>query len=433
MTTVDGQRPGTTVIEPGRASGRRAQRADVVVIGAGPYGLATAAHLTARGLSVRTLGEPMESWRQRMPSGMHLKSTPFASSIAAPGPGSTLADFCAATGTGPFAGHRPVPLEPFIRYGLWFKDRHVPDVERRKVVQVARREREFAVALDDGDEFLASAVVVATGLSDAARLPPELAAYRVAGSPGSGLVSHSCDQRDLSLLSGRRVAVVGAGQSALEGAAILHESGASVDVFVRGPRVRFGSPPADVAHQGIGTPFKPESLLGPGWSLVAFSRLPGGFRLLPAPLRMHFVATVLGPSGAWWLRDRVDGRLPVHLDHRLERAMPEGDGIALTFAAAHGERRTARFDHVIAATGYRVDVDGMRFLSSGLRRSIARTDKTWPALGRTFDSSVPGLYFTGLAAAPTYGPVMRFVCGTGFAARWVSAAVASRVRVATSQ
>jgi cation diffusion facilitator CzcD-associated flavoprotein CzcO len=373
----------------------------------------------------------METWRQQMPLGMHLKSTPFASSIAAPRPGSTLADFCAATGSEPFAGHRPVPIESFIRYGLWFKDRHVPEVEPLKVMHVARHGGEFAVALDNGDQFVSSAVVVATGIGNTAHLPTQLAALQSGSSPRSGPVSHSSDHRDLSGFAGRRVAVLGAGQSALEGAALLQESGASAELFVRGSRVRFGGSPADVSRQGRGTLLKPESVLGPGWSLTAFSRLPSAFRLLPPRLRLRLVATILGPSGAWWLRERVDGRVDIHLDHRLERAVPEGDAIALTFATATVERRTAGFDHVIAATGFRVDVDALQWLSPDLRRGIARTDGTWPALGGWFDCSVPGLYFTGLAAAATYGPLMRFVCGTGFAARRLSAAVAQRVGAAT--
>jgi thioredoxin reductase len=227
------------------------------------------------------------------------------------------------------------------------------------------------------------------------------------------------------------VAVLGAGQSALEGAALLQECGANVELFVRGSRLRFGRPPADVTRQGRGTPLKPESVLGPGWSLTAFSGLPSTFRLLPARVRLKLVATILGPSGAWWLRDRVDGRVDIHLGHRLESAASTRDDIALTFATANGQRRTARFDHVIAATGFRVNVDAMRWLSPDLRRSVTRTDGTWPALGSGFDCSVPGLYFTGLAAAATYGPLMRFVCGTRFAAHRLSAALAQRVCAAT--
>ena len=86
----------------------------------------------------------------------------------------------------------------------------------------------------------------------------------------------------------------------------------------------------------------------------------------------------------------------------------------------------------MAATGYRVDVDGLEFLDAGLRRNVARIAGTWPALGSSFDSSVPGLYFGGLAAAATFGPLMRFVAGTGFAGRRVAAAVGRRSRAQAS-
>ena len=406
---------------------RRQARVDAVVIGAGPYGLATAAHLAADGVAARTFGEPMESWRERMPVGMYLKSTPLASSISAPAPGSTLADFCAAVGEDPLVGHHPVPIDCFIRYGLWFMERNVPEVEPARVVRVARDAGAFSVLLEGGEEAAAASVVVASGLSQVAFVPPELAGL---WAEGSGLVSHSSEHRDLSRLAGKRVAVLGAGQSALENAAILHEHGAHVEVFLRGARVRFADAPADVAVQGRGTLLKPESPLGPGWSLFTFSRRAGQFRYLPTPTRLRLVADVLGPSGAWWLRERVEGHVPVHVGHRLERAASNGDEVTLTFAAPGGERRTAVFDHVMAATGYRVDVDALNFLDDGLRGQIARTAGTWPALNPRFGSSVPGLYFTGLAAAASFGPLMRFVCGTEFAARRVAAAVGRRRTVA---
>jgi cation diffusion facilitator CzcD-associated flavoprotein CzcO len=293
-------------------------------------------------------------------------------------------------------------------------DRNVPEVERRRVLRVAHEGSGFSVVLGDGEEFAASRVVVASGLSGVAYVPEQLA--------GITPVSHSSEHRDLSRFAGKRVAVIGAGQSALENAAILHEHGADVEIFVRGPRVLFAGPPADATRQDRGTLLKPESPLGPGWSLFTFSHLPGRFRHLPVRARVHLVATVLGPFGAWWLRDRVEGCVPVHLGHRLERATCDGDEVTLVFAGSSGERRVAGFDHVMAATGYRVDVDGLDFLDAGLRRDVARTAESWPALGPSFDSSVPGLYFAGLAAAATFGPLMRFVAGTGFAGRRVAVA-----------
>lgn len=408
----------------------RSPRVDAVVIGAGPYGLATAAHLATAGVAARTFGEPMESWRERMPVGMYLKSTPLASSISAAVPGSTLADFCTAVGEDRLVGHRPVPIDSFIRYGLWFMERNVPDVEATRVERVARHGGAFSVLLEGGEEVAAASVVVATGLSRVAFIAPELAGLRGAGSGTSPLVSHSAEHRDLSRLAGKRVALVGAGQSALENAAILHEHGAHVEVFVRGSRVRFADPPPAVAVQGRGNLLKPESPLGPGWSLFTCSRRAGQFRYLPTRTRLRLVATVLGPSGAWWLRERVEGHVPVHVGHHLCYASTNGNEVMLTFALPTGERRTAAFDHVMSATGYRVDVDRLNFLDEGLRRQVARTAGTWPALDPGFSSSVPGLHFTGLAAAATFGPLMRFVAGTEFAARRVSLAVARRRTVA---
>lgn len=56
---------------------------DLVVVGAGPYGLSVAAHAAAHGLRLRTFGRSMESWHA-MPSGMFLKSEPWASHLSDP-------------------------------------------------------------------------------------------------------------------------------------------------------------------------------------------------------------------------------------------------------------------------------------------------------------------------------------------------------------
>jgi pyridine nucleotide-disulfide oxidoreductase len=421
-------RDNPTASVPAASAGyeRSGRYVDAVVIGAGPYGLATTSFLRERGLSVSTIGTPMQTWRERMPHGMYLKSTPLASSIAAPDEESSLADFGSATGAGEFRGHRPVPIESFIRYGLWFKDRHVPDLRPGRVEWVTRHGSTFVVTLDGGEEILSSNVVVATGLTSAAHMPSELSSLRSPSPHALELASHSSEHQDLSRLAGKRVAVIGAGQSALESAALLCEGGAAVEIFARAAVIRFAARPGDINHHGHGTPLKPESLLGPGWSLLMLSRMPGGFRHLPPQLRLRLVATILGPSGAWWLQPRLDGRIAVHVAHRLERATRAGSHVVLTFVTRTGERRTATYDHVIAATGYRVSVDALTFLDPAVRRDIELTAGSWPALGGSFNSSIPGLYFTGPSAAATFGPVMRFVCGTRFAARQVSLAIAWR-------
>jgi cation diffusion facilitator CzcD-associated flavoprotein CzcO len=394
----------------------------VVVIGAGPYGLSVAAHLRAHNVAARVFGDPMASWRERMPRGMFLKSTVSASSISAPGNGYELSGWSRRTAGEPLRGHQPIPIDAFIDYGLWFQRQLVPDVEQREVVSVDGRSGGFTVTLDSGEELTARAVVVATGLAYFAHVPAELARLAPAGPSPGGVLSHSAQHHDLGGFAGRRVAVVGAGQSALETAALLHEGGADVSVLVRGARVIFGSPPLDIDHQGLGTLLKPESSLGPGWSHFTLANAPALVRHLPLQARVWLVKNILGPSGAWWLRDRVQGRLPVEVHQRIRAASTDGAQVALEIDTDRGPR-SLTVDHVIAATGYEVAVDALGFLAPPLRTQIARANGA-PRLGASFQSSVPGLYFSGLAAAITFGPLMRFVAGTGFAARRISRALA---------
>jgi FAD-dependent urate hydroxylase len=394
-----------------------------VIIGAGPYGLSVAAHLRARGVPVRVFGEVMTTWRKNMPVGMFLKSTPAASSFSAPAAGFTLGDFCAQGGMPPLSEHEAVPVELFSRYGQWFADQLVPDIEPRRVSRLERKEGRFQLTLDSGEQVEADTVVVAAGVTEFAYIPSELAAAAPAGPSPSAAVSHSSQHRGLSSFSGRTVAVIGAGQSALESAALLHEAGARVQVLARG-QARFGLPPKAPAHGLMALLPRPRSPLGPTWRIYPFSHAPWLFRQLPAKVRIKLVKRVLGPLGAWWLRDRVVGKIPLREGQRVVEARPEGGKVLLTLDSA-GQRSKVTVDHVLAATGYRVDLAQLGFLGPDLRASI-QTVAGWPCLSSSSESSVPGLFFAGLTAAGTFGPVMRFVCGSGFAARRISAAVAAR-------
>ncbi|WP_241827033.1 FAD-dependent oxidoreductase [Streptomyces graminilatus] len=411
----------------------------VAVIGAGPFGLSTAAHLRARGIPVRVFGEPMVSWRDHMPAGMLLKSTPAASSIDAPQRGHTLADYCDAVGAPRLVLDEDIiPVGTFIAYGEWFQQRLVPELERVRVVSVDRRHKGtsgggrsgpggdggFELKLDSGELFTARAVVVATGLSGLAHLPQELAGAVPDGPSPTGPVSHSSQHHDLSRFTGRELIVVGAGQSALETAALAAEAGARVRVVSRGSgRVAFGAPPWK--QPGL----RPKSPFGNAWSLWALSYYPHPYRYLPDQARHYLVRRVLGPLGAWWLRDRFEGKVRVSEVERIVRAEgagtvgssssgsgagPESGRAVLTVRELDGRTRELSADHVIAATGYRVDTAAMDFLGPELRTELAVSRGT-PRLGAGYVSSIPGLYFTGLPAAASYGPVMRFVCGTEFA------------------
>lgn len=383
----------------------------VAVIGAGPYGLSTAAHLRARGIPVRIFGDPMVSWRAHMPAGMLLKSTPVASNIDAPQRGHDLVDYCDAVGIPRLVTDEDiVPIETFTAYGEWFQQQLVPELEQVRVVSVERRGTAgFELKLDSGEQFTARAVVVATGLSGLAHVPRELASVAPDGPTPTGPVSHSSQHHDLSRFSGRELIVVGAGQSALETAALAAEAGAQVRVVARGRgAVDFGDPPWKQPK------LRPESPFGRAWSLYAISYHADPYRHLPPQARHFLVRRILGPLGAWWLRDRYEGTVETREVRRIIKSDVREGSSVLRVETPGGRIRELTADHVIAATGYRVDIAAMDFLGPALRARLA-TSRGTPKLGAGYVSSIPGLYFTGMLGGSSYGPIMRFVCGTEFA------------------
>jgi cation diffusion facilitator CzcD-associated flavoprotein CzcO len=362
-----------------------------------------------------------------MPAGMFLKSTPDASSLSAPAPGSTIFDYCAAIGTKALVTEPAIPIELFVGYGDWFAARHVPDVDPSPVVGIARADGGFLVQTATGEER-AGIVVVACGVLPYAYVPDELRGLYPVGDLGGPPLSHTSEHADFGSFGGARVAVVGAGQSALESAALLAEAGADVRLIVRSGRVLWGGPPADDSGWWRRVA-KPSSGLGEGWSLRTVSGAPGMVRHLPGRARHALVRSVLGPSGAWWLRERVEGRVDLMLGTSIHAARPRPDGGArLELLSREQGVRMLDVDRVIAATGYRVEIDRLDFLSPGLRGALRRTGGS-PLLDASFESSVPGLYFTGLTAAATFGPLLRFVFGTGFASGRIGTAIVGRRRL----
>jgi len=92
--------------------------------------------------------------------------------------------------------------------------------------------------------------------------------------------------------------------------------------------------------------------------------------------------------------------------------------VRLRLATAEGVKEIDT-DHVIAATGYRADLGRLAFVAPELRHAV-RTLGDAPVLSSGFESSAPGLYFVGNAAAVSFGPLMRFMFGADFAAKRVS-------------
>lgn len=386
----------------------------IVIIGAGPYGLSLAAHLRARGIDFRIFGHAMESWRAHMPAGMNLKSDGFASDLYDCERNFTLQRFCAQHQLPYGEVGVPVPLETMVAYGLDFQARLVPNLEERTVTYLDRGDDGYRLRLDDGETLNASHIVVAVGQRHFRHIPESLAYLP------QKFVSHSSDHSDIDWLSDREVIIVGGGASALDIAALCQETGSRVRVLVRKAGLRFTSKPEPrTLWKRVRSPM---SGLGGGWDNLFFAKAPGLFRYFPSQLRSHLSSTILGPAGGWSVRKRILGRVPILAGHSLLRAEVRDTKIWLQVQSAKGQVELAA-DHVIAATGYRVDLRRLDFLSDKLRSSI-RTTSNAPALSPNFQSSAPGLYFLGIAALQSFGPVMRFLYGAGYSADRVSAHIA---------
>jgi pyridine nucleotide-disulfide oxidoreductase len=380
---------------------------EVAIVGSGPHGLAAAAYLRSAGVEAHVLGPPMKFWQDNMPKGMFLRSSWDASHISDPYGALTLDKFGTASG---IEIPRPIPLEAFVLYGRWFQRQIVPDLDTRRVARIEPSPAGFRLLFEEGESFEAQRVIVAAGIKPFAYRPPEFE-----GLPGS-LVSHSCDHNDLRRFAGLNMVVIGAGQSALESAALLAEGGAEVELILRQPRVRWN---VERLHKRVSLLrrllYPPTDVGPPGLNQIVAR--PALFRLLPQGLQQRIAYRCIRPAASEWVRPRV-GAVRITASRRVVSAAPAGDRLGLSLD--DGTRRS--IDHVLLATGYRVDISSYDFLAPELVRSINRVNG-YPVLDICFESSVAGLHFLGAPAAWSLGPVMRFVAGSGYAARAVTQSV----------
>lgn len=374
---------------------------DVAVIGAGPYGLSTTAHLRARSIDSIMFGEPMAFWDKQMPDGMLLRSPWAASHLSDPGGELTL-DTYRLTQRKHFSS--PVPRGEFVSYGRWFQSKVAPDIDLRFVTRVEKN-GDFRLSLSDGQQLKAARVVVAVGIASFARRPEQFK------NLPSELVTHASDHSDLKRFVDRKVMIIGGGQSGLESAALLHEAGVRVELLVRAPKITWLTERKWLssclplqkllyAPTDVGPPGASQLIAHPKW-----------FQRLPRAMQNHLAARSIRPAGAFWLRKRVD---PIRVWTGVTVLAARELGEAVQLRLSDGSTRIV--DHVLLATGYCVDIARYPFLNPDLVARI-KTVNGFPCLSTSFESSVSGLHFVGAPAAWSFGPLMRFVAGVGYAAR----------------
>ncbi len=380
---------------------------DVAIIGAGPYGLSAAAHLrTIQGLDVRVFGDPMSFWSANMPVGMFLRSNWTATQIACPNGDLTLEAFQADQRQ---SFGLPVPIEQFIRYGLWYQCRAVPDLERRRISRVDRSSKGFRLTTEDGETFDSRRVIIAGGIGSFARRPAEFRDLP------AELATHTSEHADFDGFRGKEVLVVGSGQSGLESAALLHEAGAQVQVIGRSRQIHWLQGWASTTlHHRLGKTVRrflyAPTDVGPAGLSQLLAR-PHLVRRLPRALQDKLRKRAVRPAGARWLVDRLRG-VPITLGCEVVSAVSAGDRVRVSLS----DGRQLTVDHVLMGTGFKIDVSKYDFLAPSLLERISRVNG-FPLLNDGLETSVPGLHILGAPGVYSFGPLLQFVSGTHFASR----------------
>lgn len=388
------------------------QDVEVAVIGAGPHGLSAAIHLRRAGIAAHALGEPMSFWAG-MPKGMRLRSNMTATNMVETDGPFSLASYMADTGE-PF-GH-PVSLRRFVDYGRWVQRNGVPDLDTRTVTGLAREDDGFALDLSDGGRLSARRVVVACGIAPFERIPE-----RFRELPAN-LASHTGHHDDLSVFAGKRIAIVGSGQSALECAVLAMERGAEVEIIARRSEMTWLRNWSPIQFMG---PLKhvlyAPTDVGPLW----YSRLvatPALFTRLPRETQDRIAYRSIRPACSYFVKVRTDG-IKWTMGNEVTRAEESGEGLRLSLT--NGTQREV--DHLMFGTGYKIDVTRYPFLSEGLLSEVKIVDG-YPVLGPGFETSVPRLHMLGAPAARSFGPTLRFVSGSWYSGQRLASVLAPSKR-----
>jgi hypothetical protein len=350
----------------------------------------------------------MQFWGTGMPEGMLLRSPREASTIGDPQDALTLEAYEAVAGIKPV---KRVAWSTFVNYGKWFHKQMGSALDQRSVADVQRNGSGFKLTLSDGAVVTSRRLVVAAGIGPFRKNP------EVFANLSSRHASHCYEGRKLGEM-GKRVAVIGAGPSALESAVLLHEMGAETEVIARIPTLRWIGMHKRLHQMGpVSKVLYSKHDVGP----IGISRLvayPNLMYHVPMGTKDRIRKRAVRSAGAPWLIPRLDG-VRITTGHSISSAEETGNEVRLVLD--DGSER--RVDHVLMGTGYRVDIAQYGFLSRDLVREVRLLDG-YPDLSAGFCTSVPGLHFIGATAARNFGPLLYFVTGT----EWASKELASWFR-----
>lgn len=371
-----------------------------LIVGAGPFGLSMAARAQALGIDHVVIGRPMSFWKTHMPRGMVLRSG--CDWHLDPAERDTIERFLETRNQTP-RDVEPLSLDLYLEYAEWFEKSKGIRALPTRVNRLDWSDDRFAATLDDGSVVTADRVLLALGFASFAHVPDELAAIVPADRS-----SHACDFSVPGEFRGQRVLIVGGRQSAFESAALLAEEGAAA---------------VHVCHRHD-TP----AFVASDWSWVTplLERIgdePGWYRGLSDAEREALDARFWAEGRLKlepWLGPRVRHEAVAIRPRTRLVGCEEGAG-ALRIQLDSGERLDV--DHVLYATGYKVDMRRVPLLEAGNLLDRIECRDGFPLLDESLQSTVPGLFVTSLAAARDFGLFFAFTAAVRASARIVGRAI----------
>ena len=369
---------------------------DLLIIGAGPFGLAIAAEAAHAGIEHLVVGKPMEFWRKNMPKGMYLRSACDwhldAQNVH------TIERFLKEQGK-TSRDVEPLSLDFYLSYVEWFQEQ-----KNIKPVPVYIRELNhkgnFTATTVEGDTISARRVALAPGFKHFINIPDELKNRLPAGR-----FTHTCEFTDFSNTAGKRYLIIGGRQSAFEWAALLVEAGVSA---------------VHLSHRHDSPAFAESDWSWVGPLVDGMVQNPTWFRNLSQEEKDE-VSHKQWAEGRLKVEPWLEPRLRndrVHVWPRTEvLTCVEQENGELKVELTNGE--TVAVDHIILATGYKVNIAQLPVLASGNILKKLKTRNGFPELDDHFQTSLPGFFITSMPATQDFGPFFGFTVAVRAAAQLI--------------
>jgi cation diffusion facilitator CzcD-associated flavoprotein CzcO len=372
---------------------------NLLIIGAGPFGLAISAQASHLGIEHLILGKPMEFWRNNMPKGMYLRSA--CDWHLDPLDIHTIETFLQSEGK-TARDVEPLSLEFYQSYAEWFQKQKqiTPLPVYIRQLDHSTANNYFVVSTTDDNPIHARNVVIAPGFKHFAHIPAELKARLPAGR-----FSHTCDFVDFTTARNNRYLIIGGRQSAFEWAALLVEAGASAVHLSH----RHDSPAFKASDWSWVSPLVESLVENPNW----FRRL--------SQEEKDACNEKLWAEGRLkvepWLEARLrSDRVRIWPRTEVVNCVEQESG-ELLVELTNGEKLSV--DRIILATGYRMNIAQLPFLSSDSILNRLATSNGFPVLDDHFQTSIQGLFITSMPATQDFGPFFGFTIAVRASAKLI--------------